>query len=83
MTDYIAFEAPAWLGASRVPPFLWQVSLWSLAAYVLRIRQALDRIDDYEALAAPRADVQRAFAKVDERSRLENRNRCPCESRPR
>jgi len=73
MTDYIAFEAPAWLWCLACMALLVAgVAFGALAAYVLRIRQALDRIDDYEALAAPRADVQRAFAKVDERlSRLE------------
>ena len=73
MTDYIAFEAPAWLWFLACAALLVAgVAFGALAAYVLRIRQALDRIDDYEALAAPRADVQRAFAAVDERlSRLE------------
>ena len=73
MTDYIAFEAPAWLWCLTCMALLVAgVAFGALAAYALRIRQALDRIDDYEALAAPRADVQRAFAKVDERlSRLE------------
>ena len=73
MTDYIAFEAPAWLWFLACFALLMAgVAFGALAAEVLRIRQALDRIDDYEALAAPRADVQRAFAKVEERlSRLE------------
>lgn len=73
MTDYIAFEAPAWLWFLACAALLVAgVAFGALTAYVLRIRQALDRIDDYEALAAPRADVQRAFAAVDERlSRLE------------
>ena len=73
MTDHIAFEAPAWLWCLACAALLVAgIAFGALAAYVLRIRQALDRIDDYEALAAPRADVQRAFAKVDERlSRLE------------
>ena len=73
MTDYIAFDAPVWLWCLACMALLVAgVAFGSLAAYVLRIRQALDRIDDYEALAAPRADVQRAFAAVDERlSRLE------------
>ena len=73
MTDYIAFGAPAWLWFLACAALLVAgVAFGALAAYVLRIRQALDRIDDYEALAAPRADVQRAFAAVDERlSRLE------------
>lgn len=73
MTDYIAFEAPAWLFLLACCALLAAgVAFGALAAYVLRIRHALDRIDDYEVLAAPRVDVQRAFAKVDERlSRLE------------
>ena len=73
MTDYIAFEAPAWLWFLACFALLMAgVAFGALAAEVLRIRQALDRIDDYEALAASRADVQRAFAAVDERlSRLE------------
>lgn len=73
MTDYIAFEAPAWLFLLACCALLAVgVAFGALAAYVLRIRHALDRIDDYEAVAAPRVDVQRAFAKVGERlSRLE------------
>ena len=93
MTDYIAFEAPAWLWFLACAALLVAgVAFGALAAYVLRIRQALDRIDDYEALAAPRADVQRAFAAVDERlSRLEKPEPLPvrieapstiCDSKP-
>ena len=51
MTDYIAFEAPAWLWCLACMALLVAgVAFGALAAYVLRIRQALDRIDDYEAL---------------------------------
>ncbi len=64
MTDYIAFEAPAWLFLLACCALLAAgVAFGALAAHVLRIcREG----------AAPRVDVQRAFAKVDERlSRLE------------
>lgn len=68
MSDYVAFEAPAWLWLFACAALLAAgVALGALAAYALRIARALDRIDDYEELAAPRADVETAFAAVHAR----------------
>ena len=68
MDSYVAFEAPAWLWIGACLALLAAgVALGALAAYALRIARALDRIDDYEDLAAPRADVETAFAAVHTR----------------
>lgn len=68
MTDYIAFEAPAWLWCLACATLLVAgIAFGALAAYALRIRFALDKIDEYEDKAASRVDVQRRFAEVDMR----------------
>jgi hypothetical protein len=84
MTDYAAFEAPVYLWilacASLVVVGL---AFGALAAYVLRIRFALDKIDDYEATAASRVDVQRELVAVHERlARLEKPEPIPVRYEP-
>jgi hypothetical protein len=73
MTDYIALEAPAWAWIGACLTLLVAgLAFGALAAYALRIAAALDRIDDYEDIAAKKSDVQREFAEVHGRlDRLE------------
>lgn len=73
MAPYVALEAPAWLWIlSCLALLIAGIAFGALAAYALRIRFALDKIDDYEVNAAMRADVIREFGAVHERlARLE------------
>lgn len=69
MTEYVAFEGPAWLWILACFALLAAgIAFGALGAYALRIRFALDRIDDYEDIAATRVDVEREFGAV--RARL-------------
>ena len=73
MTDNVFFDAPAWIWILACLALLVAgIAFGALAAYALRIRFALDKIDDYEENAAMRIDVEREFGAVRERlARLE------------
>ena len=84
MNSYIALEAPAWLWILSAFALLASgLAFGTLGAYVLRIRLALDKIDDYEEKAAVRVDVQREFGVVYERlTKLEEHEPLPVHTTP-